>query len=150
MAEEKKKIKDVIIGAILILAFFVFVIILGESGFFESKEEKVDVVVDSEPELQDVCNKLVVNNNVYPFFEIMGNGLRKENYAQFVTYKFPAELRSDLEIFNVDNLILCGVPAELCYTENDDIKGGSYCVNWLLEVPINYQEFGVWWQNAKS
>ena len=149
-AEEKGMKREIIIGAIIILAFFVPVVILGESGFFEPKEKKVDVVVDSELELQEVCNQLVVNNEVYPFLEVMGNGLRKENDAQFVTYKFPAELRSDLEIFNVDGLILCGVPAELCYTENDDIKGGSYCLNWLLEVPVFINDFSEWYQKSIS
>ena len=100
-----------------------------------------DIGVDSEHELQAVCNKLVVNNEVYPFLEVMGNGLKKENDAQFIAYKFPAELRSDLDIFNVDDLILCGVPAELCYTENNDIRGGTYCLNWVFEVPLIYYYF---------
>ena len=107
-------------------------------------------IIDSEPELQDICNKLVVNNEVYPFLEVMGNGLKKENNAQFVAYKFPAELRSNLDIFNVDGLILCGVPTELCYTENDDIKGGTYCLNWLLEVPVFINDFNKWYQNIKN
>ena len=106
-----------------------------------------DVVVDSEPELLDICNKLVVNNEVYPFLEVMGNGLKKANNAQFVAYKLPAELRSNLEIFNVDNLILCGVPTELCYTENNDIKGGTYCLNWMLEVPVRYNDFAEWYKS---
>ena len=149
-AEEKGMKREIIIGAIIILAFFVPVVILGESGFFEPKEKKVDVVVDSELELQEVCNQLVVNNEVYPFLNVMGNGLRKENDAQFVTYKFPAELRSDLDIFNVEGLIFCGVPTELCYTENDDIKGGSYCLNWLLEVPVFINDFSEWYQKSIS
>ena len=111
---------------------------------------ELDIVVDSEPELQDICNSLVLNNTVYPFLEVMGNGLKKANGAEFVAYKFPAELRSDLDIFNVDGLILCGVPTELCYTENDDIKGGTYCINWLLEVPVNYDEFSEWYQKVSG
>ena len=145
-AEEKSIKKEVIAGAIFIFIFFVAVLFLNLNGAFEPKEKKVDVNVDSEPELQDICNRLVVNNKVYPFLEVMGNGLRKANGAEFVAYKTPAELRSDLDIFNVDGLILCGVPAELCYTENDDIKGGTYCMNWLLEVPVIYRDFVEWYQ----
>ena len=106
-----------------------------------------NITIESEFQLQDICNKLVVNNEVYPFLEVMGNGLKKENNAQFVAYKFPAELRSNLDIFNVDGLILCGVPTELCFTENDDIKGGTYCLNWLLEVPVFINDFNKWYQN---
>ena len=109
-----------------------------------------DISIDWKPDLQDICNELVVNNEVYPFLEVMGKGLRKANNAQFVAYKFPAELRSDLDIFNVDGLILCGVPAELCYTENNDIKGGSYCVNWVLEVPVTYQNYVEWYQKVSG
>ena len=106
--------------------------------------------VVSEFQLQEICNKLVVNNEVYPFLEVMGRGLKKENGAQFVTYKFPAELRSDLDIFNVDGLVLCGVPTELCYNENKDIKGGTYCLLWNLEIPVVYRDFTEWYQNAKK
>ena len=109
---------------------------------------KEDFVVDSEPELQVICNKLVVNNIVYPFLEVMGNELRKANNAQFVTYKFPAELRSNLDIFNVDDLILCGVPTELCYTKNNDIKGGTYCFLMILEVPVLYLDYVRWYQEV--
>ena len=144
--------------AILLVLFMVA--LLAFFGLFEKKSEievetindygKIDIVVDSEPELQDICNKLMVNNEVYPFLEVMGNGLRKANGAEFIAYKFPAELRSDLEIFNVDSLILCGVPAELCYTENNDIKGGTYCILMVLEVPVKYQEFAEWYQKVSG
>ena len=109
-------------------------------------DSEPDIIVDSEPELLDICNKLVVNNEVYPFLEVMGNGLKKANGANFVAYRTPAELRSNLDIFNVDNLILCGVPVELCYTENNDIKGGTYCLNWLLEVPVFINDFDNWYK----
>ena len=108
---------------------------------------KEDIVVDSEPELIDVCNRLVVNNTIYPFLEVMSNGLKKENNAQFVIYKTPAELRSDLDIFNVDNLILCSVPIELCYTENKYMQGGTYCLLMTLEVPVDYEDYSEWVTN---
>lgn len=113
-------------------------------------DSEPDVFVDSEPELLDICNRLVVNNEVYPFLEVMGNGLRKANGAEFVAYKSPAELRSNLDIFNVDELILCGVPIELCYIENNDIKGGTYCILMRLEVPIDYNEFSGWYQKVSG
>lgn len=132
----------IVLLAVAILAFF---------GVFEKNkpQDAPDVVVDSEFELQEICNKLVVNNEVYPFLEVMGNGLKKANGAEFIAYKFPAELRSDLDIFNVDRLILCGVPAELCYTENNDIKGGTYCMNWVLEVPVFIEDFNNWYQKSE-
>ena len=104
-------------------------------------------VVDSEPELQEICNKLVVNNEVYPFLEVMGRGLKNANNAQFVIYKLPAELRSNLDIFNVDGLILCGVPAELCFNEGDDVEGGTYCLLMRLEVPVKFLDYIEWYQN---
>lgn len=104
-----------------------------------------DIIVDSEPELQDICNRLVVNDEIYPFLKVMGKSLKNENNAQFVAYKSPAELRSDLDIFNVDGFILCGVPAELCYTENNDIKGGTYCILMMLEVPVFMDDFDNWY-----
>lgn len=110
----------------------------------------VEDVVDSEPELLDICNKLVVNNKVYPFLEVMRNGLKKVNGAEFVAYKSPAELRSDLDIFNVDRLILCSVPIELCYIENNNIAGGTYCLLMSLEVPVDYQNFNEWYGEVRG
>ena len=134
-----------------ILVIFVVIAVLAYLGFPQNiQAPKEDIVIDSEPELLDVCNKLVVNNEVYPFLEVMGNGLKKSNGAEFVAYKIPSELRSNLDIFNVDKLILCGVPTELCYTENNNIKGGTYCLNWVLEVPVFIDDFNSWYENAKS
>lgn len=143
-------------GWAILIVLLIVLIAIGSLAYFgiinpeKSKQQQVDIVIDSEPELQDICNKLVVNNDVYHFLEVMGNGLKNENNAQFVAYKFPAELRSDLDIFNVDGLILCGVPAELCYNENNGIKGGTYCLNWVLEVPVLINEFNEWYQKVSD
>ena len=128
---------------LLVIAIIAFFVVLEKKS--QVSEPDIDVVVDSEPELWDICNKLVVNNEVYPFLEVMGNGLRKANGANFIIYKTPAELNSNLDIFNVDGMILCAVPAELCYTENNDIEGGTYCLMMKLEVPVRFQDFSKWY-----
>lgn len=151
-AEDKMKRKSQVtlkfmIYGVGILVVLLIVALLAFFGIFEKDKPQQDVIVDSELELSEICNKLAVNNEVYPFLDVMGNGLKKENGAEFIAYKFPAELRSDLDIFNVDKLILCGVPAELCYTENNDIKGGTYCILMKLEVPIFIEDFNNWYAN---
>lgn len=101
----------------------------------------------------NVCNNLVVNDNVYPFLKAMGGGLVRENKATSIFYNVEdVELKSDIEIFKNTRMIFCSVPVELCFTENSDYSGGSYCLLMRIEVGIDYlgNEWKEWFEGVEN
>jgi len=99
--------------------------------------------------LDFICNNLMVDENIYPFLKVMGDGLMEQNNADGMIYREEVFVDSDYELLTQTGRIFCSVPVELCFTENNDYAGGSYCMVWRLETPLIHKEWVEWYEGLE-